>query len=448
MTDLRRADVAHVIHPLTSHGAHSDNGPTIVVEADGAEIVLEDGTRLIDATSGLWCVNVGHGRKEIAAAVAAQMERVSFAHSFAGFASPPSIQLAERLADLLPGDLDAVMFSSGGAEANESAFKLARLVHRLAGAPERDIILSHDRGYHGLATGPGAATGLAQYHVDFPPVVPGYERFPSPYCYRSGDGHPDGGDCAAFHVKGFTDAVERLGAERVAAVIVEPVIGTGGVIVPPDGYMAGLREACDRFGILLISDEVITGFGRTGRWFGCERDGVVPDLLTFAKGVTSGYVPLSGVAAGRKVWDAVHAIPGDRPLMHGYTYAGHPVACAAALANIDIIENEGLVERAAQLAGPFAAALEPLNELPEVGEVRTHGLMAGIELVADKATKERYPASDKRAPRAVAEARKRGVSARPALDDIIVLSPPLITSEAQIERIGAAVHDAIVASQG
>lgn len=446
MTDLRHADVAHVIHPLTSHGAHSDNGPTIVVEADGAEIVLEDGRRLIDATSGLWCVNVGHGRKEITDAVTAQMDRVSFAHSFAGFTSPPPILLAERLADLLPGDLNSVMFSSGGSDANESAFKLARLYHRLAGAPERDLILAHDRGYHGLSAGSGAATGLPQYHVDFP-SAPGFEHFPTPYCYRSGDGHPDGGSCAAFHVKGFTDAVERIGADRVAAVIAEPIIGTGGVIVPPTGYFAGLREACDRLGILLIADEVITGFGRIGYWFGSERDEVVPDLLTMAKGITSGYLPLSAVAAGRKVWDAVHSMPGDRPLMHGYTYAGHPVACAAALANLDIIENEGLVQRVAELAVPFAAALEPLNELPEVGEVRTVGLMAGVELVADKATKESYPASDKRAARAVGETVKRGVSARPGLNDIIVLSPPFISTEAQIEQIGTAVYDGIVASQ-
>jgi adenosylmethionine-8-amino-7-oxononanoate aminotransferase len=446
MTTLEAADVAHLLHPVTSHASHSEKGPTIVVKGSGAEIVLEDGTRLLDGTAGLWCVNVGHGRRQIVDAVAGQMEQIAFAHTFAGFASPPTIRLAERLADILPGDLDAVMFASGGGEANESAFKLARLYWRLQGQPDRQVILSHDRGYHGLSLGATAATGLPQYHVDFPLTASGFEHFPSPYCYRSGDGHPEDGGCASFHADGLARAIERIGPSLVAAVIVEPVLGTGGVLVPPEGYLTEVRAVCDSHGILLISDEVITGFGRTGRWFGTERDGVVPDLLTFAKGVTSGYVPLGGVAVGGRLWDAIHDMPGDRPLMHGFTYSGHPVACAAALANIDILEDESLVDRVRESGRVLADALAPLRDLPSVGDVRIIGLMAAVELVSDKKTRERFPAQEKRAARAVMAARERGLSTRALLDDMLVLSPPFITTDGQLRDAAATLGDAIVAT--
>ena len=447
MTSLAQADVGHLVHPLTGHRAHAAQGPLVVVEGHGSTIVLEDGRELLDGTAGLWCVNVGHGRSEIVDATAKQMKQLAFAPTFGGASNPPAIRLAERLAELLPGDLDAVLFTSGGSEANESAFKLARYYWRMSGQPERTLVLAHDRGYHGLSLGSTSATGLRQYHTDFQPVARDFDHFPSPYCYRSTTPHATGDACADLHVAGLIAAIEAAGSERVAAVIVEPILGTGGVIVPPAGYIAAVRAVCDRYDILMIADEVITGFGRIGYWFGIERDGVVPDLLTFAKGVTSGYLPLGGVAVGRRVWDMLHSIPDDRPLMHGFTYSGHPVTCAAALANLEIIEREALVERVKAAGHHLAARLAPLGDLPGVGEVRSIGLMAGIEMVANPESRERHPSTARRAARVAAAARARGLSSRALLDDIVMLSPPFIITDGEIDRAAAILAEAITVTE-
>jgi adenosylmethionine-8-amino-7-oxononanoate aminotransferase len=287
MSSLAQADVDHLIHPLTGHRGHAEQGPVVVVGGTGSSVVLEDGRTLLDGTAGLWCVNVGHGRAEIANAASTQMERLAFAPTFGGFSTPPAIRLAERLAELLPGDLDAVMFTSGGSEANETAFKLARYHWRISGQPERTLILAHDRGYHGLSLGSTAATGLQQNHTDFQPMARDFDHFPSPYCYRSPTPHATGDDCADLHAALLVAAIEAAGPGRVAAVILEPVLGTGGVIVPPRGYMAAVREICHRYDILMIADEVICGFGRTGEMFGSQTLDIRPDTITMAKAITS-----------------------------------------------------------------------------------------------------------------------------------------------------------------
>jgi putrescine---pyruvate transaminase len=432
---LAQRDVAHMIHPLTRHRQLDETGPVIVVAGNGATVTLDDGRTLVDGSAGLWNVNVGHGRSELAEVARAQMERLAFSPTFGGFSHTPVIALAERLSELAPGDLSAAMFTSGGSESNETAFKLARYYWRLNGKREKLIVLSHDRGYHGLSLAAGSSTRLAQYHGDFGPNAPGFEQIPAPYPYRCSGGTPcDPSDCDVISGRALARRIEELGPENVAAVIAEPVLGTGGVIVPPLGYFANIREVCNRYDVLLIADEVITGFGRTGRMFGVEHENVVPDLMTFAKGVTSGYMPLGGVLVREPIRQALHAVPDDHPLMHGFTYSGHPVACVVALENIDIIGREQLVAQAESRGKYLADRLQDLAALPEVGDIRSRGLMAGVELVANRETRERFPAELGRGGAVSREARNHGLATRPLLDDILLLAPPLIISEEEIDR--------------
>jgi putrescine aminotransferase len=443
-SDLVAADKAHLLHPLTRHGMFLDAGPVLVVAGKGAQVQLADGRWLIDGSAGLWCVNVGHGRAELAKASSDQMLAVAFTPTFGGFSNVPAIRLAERLADLAPGDLEAVFFTSGGSEANESAIKFARYYWRLAGKPSKNVVISHDRGYHGLAHATTAATGLSPYHQDFGPSAPGFTHVAPPYCYRCPAGSADPASCPVDNGQVLSKKIQEIGADNVAAVIVEPVLGTGGVIVPPAGYLRAVREVCDRHGVLMIADEVITGFGRTGRYFGVDRDSVVPDMLTFAKGVSSGYVPLGGVIMRKAIFDAFHEVPNDKPLMHGFTYSGHPVSCAVALANLDIIERERLVPQVAERGLYLRKKLEELRELPYVGDVRSLGLMAGIEIVADKATKERFPSSGLARTASVAKnAREFGLVTRPLLDDILLLAPPFVITEKEIDQAVNALRRSI-----
>ena len=445
---LAQRDVAHVIHPLTRHRQLDDTGPVIVIEGNGATVTLEDGRTLVDGSAGLWNVNVGHGRSELAEVARTQMERLAFSPTFGGFSHEPAIALAERLSQLAPGDLSAAMFTSGGSEANETAFKLARYYWLLNERPEKLIVLSHDRGYHGLSLAAGSATRLSQYHGDFGPNAPGFEQIPAPYPYRCSAGVPcDPDDCDVTSGRALARRIEELGPENVAAVIAEPVLGTGGVIVPPLGYLANVRQICDQYEVLLIADEVITGFGRTGRMFGVEHEDVIPDLMTFAKGVTSGYVPLGGVLVRSFIRQALHSVPDDHPLMHGFTYSGHPVACVVALENIDIIEREQLVAQADNRGKYLAKRLQDLAVLPEVGDIRSRGLMAGVELVADQETRERFPAELGRGGTVSREARNHGLATRPLLDDILLLAPPLITSEEEIDRCVEALAISIEATR-
>jgi putrescine aminotransferase len=434
-------DLAHLIHPLTRHKGLMANGPTIALAGTGVYLTLDDGNRYIDASSGLWCVNVGHGRKELAAAAARQMELLPFSTTFGGFSTEPAIDLAERITALTPDGLSAVMFTSGGSEANETAFKLARRYWALQGKPEKIVILSQERSYHGLAHATTTATRLDPYHPNFGPAADGFDGVPGPYEYRTPAEEWD--DVAS--ARALERKIQELGG-TVAAFIAEPVMGTGGVIVPPDGYLKAVRAVCDRNEVLFIADEVITGFGRTGRTFGVDHDDVVPDLLSFAKGVTSGYIPLGGVVVSDRIWEALHEIPGDEPLMHGFTYSGHPVSCAVALANLDLIEHEGLVEQVADRGRYLASKLEELRELPEVGDVRAKGLMSSVELVADKETKQRYPAGQLRGAAVALALREHGVLTRALLDDILILAPPFIITETEIDQAVSGMAKAIQAT--
>jgi putrescine---pyruvate transaminase len=443
---LADLDIRHVVHPLTNLHAHQSVGPLIWDRGEGISLYDTTGRRYIDAAAGMWNVNVGHGRQELAQVAAAQMSQLEYASSFGGFSNQPSIELAHSVARLTPGDLDTVLFTAGGSEANDSAFKLARLYWKQCGRPQKRTIIGRHMGYHGLTLATTQATGIPRYWQLVEPGVDGFAHVNPPYAYRYGAGMSDEAFVATLAAE-LEATIERLGPETVAAVIAEPVMGTGGVIVPPDDYFPRVHDLCRRYDILLIADEVITGFGRTGRWFAMEHWRVVPDIMTIAKGITSGYIPLGGVILSSRVREPLYADP-TLTLMHGFTYTGHPVACAVGVRNIEIIEGEGLVERAARV-GPYM--LQQLREVggrhASVGEVRGLGMMAGIEFVVDRATRAEAAAADRFAPKVARAAMERGLLCRPMPgSDVLAFSPPLISEEADIDRICDLVDAAIAAA--
>ncbi|HTT95803.1 MAG TPA: aspartate aminotransferase family protein [Solirubrobacterales bacterium] len=443
-------DRANLVHPLTDHSRFtSGTTPLVIVRGEDCELIDERGRRIIDGSSGLWTVNLGHSREDLVEAARRQMSTLPYAATFGGVSSPPAIELAERIVELAPPGLGGVFFVSGGSEANETAIKLARRHWVRAGRPEKAVLIAHRRGYHGLAGVTTTATRLDPYHGDFGPEAPQVVETPVPYPYRCEAGVPcDPDTCPICTGAALQSRIDEVGADRVAAVIVEPVLGSGGVVVPPPGYLGTLREVCDRNEALLIVDEVITGFGRTGSWFASGAQGVSPDLLTFAKGVSGGYVPLGGVVVSDRLWEELRdpaADPGF--LMHGFTHSGHPVACAVGLAVIDAIEREGLLARVEETSELLARLVGPLAELPEVGEVRQAGLMVGIELVADKATRERFAPELARGRAVADEARERGLLTRGLLDDVVCLAPPFVIAPEQLARAVEILAESITATR-
>ena len=338
--ELVARDKAHMVHPVTNLKAVLETGPLVLHRGEGVYLWDTDGNKYIDGFAGLWNVNVGHGRHELAVAAAEQIDEVAFVPTFFGLASPASIDLATKLAEMFPGDLNHIQFTSGGAESNETALKVARYYWYLKGQPDKIKIISRKQGYHGIAMGALAATGIPGYHQGFGPGVPGYVHVSAPYNYRVNEKGLDEAGFVAQLVRELEEMIAREGAETIAAMIGEPVQGAGGVIVPPAAYWNAITSVLKKHNILLISDEVICGFGRTGKMFGMESYGFQPDIASFAKGVTSGYIPLGGVALSDEIFTTM-AEP-DRLFMHGFTYSGHPVACAVGLRNIQIIEDEKL----------------------------------------------------------------------------------------------------------
>jgi adenosylmethionine-8-amino-7-oxononanoate aminotransferase len=442
---LMDADRRHLIHPLHHPKDHAN--ARIFTRGEGAILHTSDGREYIDGLSALWNVNIGHGRKELAAAASAQMEKLAYASAYAGFSNEPAIRLAQRIIGLSYSNMAAAYFTTGGAESNESAFKFARYYWKRMGKPDKVKIISRRYGYHGVTMAAMSATSLPGYQKMFGPLVPEFFQVAPPYPYR----WPGNGDAGIGAADDFEAAINNHGADTIAAIICEPVMGAGGVIVPPPTYFPRLREICDRHGVLLIADEVITGFGRTGKWFALGHWGVEPDLMSFAKGVTSGYLPLGGVMVSKRIHQAIEDAPMDEKFMHAATYSGHPVCCAVGLANIDIIERDGLVERARVQGDRFRKGLETLLSLPAVGEVRGIGMLAAIELVEDKGSKK--PALGLGG-KVVAEAGKRGLIMRqrggadgpPASGDSLCLAPPLMTPEGTLDRIVQIVGDSIVAA--
>jgi putrescine---pyruvate transaminase len=435
---LYELDRTHWLHPQGDLGAPPGTIPQLIM-AGGSGATLTDaaGREYIDGMASLWNVNVGYGRTELAEAAAEQMKTLAFSSAYGGFGTAPAIELAAKLAELAPGDLEVTFFASGGAEANDTAYKIARLYWQLRGEPERVNIVSRLRDYHGLTYGATSATGLANFWKGFAPLAPGFLHAPAPDPYRfSGEG-----SAGAAYAKALEDVVLKAGPSTVAAVVAEPVQGAGGAIVPPADYFPLVRKICDKYGLLLIADEVITGFGRTGRWFGLEHWNVQADVMIFAKGVTSGYLPLSGVMLTRSVHETLKTLKG--PLWHAFTYSGHPTACAVGLRNLQILEEEHLVKRAAEKGAYLQTRLQDLRPHEIVGDVRGLGLIGGVELVRDRTTKESFDPSLGAARRVCLSALEQGVIFRPLAGDVVAMSPPFVISDEQIDRMVMVLGTAI-----
>jgi len=440
-TSLDALDRAHLVHGFGSPAVTEREGTLRIVRGEGVHVFDDAGRSYLDAMSSLWNVNVGHGRVEIADAMAEQARRIAYVPTLLGFSSEPAIRLAARIAALTPEGLEHVVFTSGGSESNESVIRLVRLHWRLRGKPEKIGIVALTRAYHGSSTGAASLTGLPTFHTHYEPMLPEVRRIARPHCRRCELGltYPS---CALACADMLEEIVAREGADKIGAVIAEPVQGVGGVIAPPFGWFERLRAVCDRHDILLVVDEVITGFGRLGAPFGIQHTSVTPDLLVFAKGVTSGYAPLGGVVLHERLYRTLVDAGDGFTLHHGFTYSGHPVACAAGLANLDVIEREGLVAAVATLAPYFRERLASLGDLPVVAEVRAAGLMGAVEL-RDPSTGEPFPDAARVPARVRAAALARGIIVR-AGADVIVLCPPFIVTHAQIDEIVAVLREAIV----
>ncbi len=435
LDEIQRLDRAHVIHPITEFRKQEKSGSKIFVGGRGIELTLADGRTVIDGFSGLFNISVGHGRTEIADAVAAQMRKLAYYPSFWDFGNEPAARLAAKLVSLLPQDrhLNHVLFHSGGSEANEANFRFARLYHGLRGKQSKAKIISRRWAFHGVTRGAGTATGILAYHM-FVQQDASHAYFAPPYCYRCEFGKTYPG-CALECAQDLETTIKQEGADTVAAVVIEPVMGTGGMIVPPPEYFGPIQEICKRHDVLLILDEVVTGFGRTGNWFAMEHWNIKPDLLSLAKGISSGYLPLSASVLSDHVYETIRdQMPAGIPLMFGLTYNNHPTCCAAGLANIEIIEREGLVENAREVGAYLLERLrQAFGKSPIVGEIRGAGMLAAIEIVRDQTTKEPFPNFED-PPRIVAAAFERGLIAR-AMFQCVALSPPLISTKADIDRM-------------
>jgi len=441
VTEKTQSDLAHLIHPLYHPSDHQK--PRIWVEGNGAILKDMDGTEVIDGLSGLWNVNVGHGRRELAEAAMQQMSTLAYCSSYTGASNLPVIELAERLSHYTYPSINSFYFTSGGAESTESSIKTARFYWKVQGKPDKVKIISRQLGYHGLTMAAMSATGMPEYWQMFGPLVPNFVHIESPYPYRftGGDEHTSPGVAAANLLE---EAILREGPDTVAAFIAEPVQGAGGVIAPQDDYFARIRDICNQYDVLLISDEVITGFGRTGTWFGLEHWDIEPDIMQFAKGITSGYIPLGGIGVSDKVKKAIDETPADKRWMHAYTYSGHPTCCAVALANLKIIDEEGLVQRAAEMGNRLHEGLHTMDDMDHVGNIRGIGMMAAVELVEDKATKQPFPASAKYGTRVGQELMQRGLYTR-MRGDTICLAPPFVITVEQIDQIVEIVRESLKA---
>ena len=422
-------DQEHLIHPLHSPAAHV--GGKVWVRGEGAELIDANGDRYIDGLSGLWNNTAGHGCRELVDAAAAQMAELPYASGYSGSTNPRAIELAERLAAITYPNVNRFYFTSGGGESSDSNFKMARYYWKLRGKPDKTKVISRQWGYHGVTLAAMSATGITAYWPMFEPRVPGFVHIPSPYPYRYEA--PAGESQGVAAANELEQAILREGPDTVAMFLAEPVQGAGGVIVPQDDYFPRIREICDRYDVLLASDEVITGFGRTGKMFGLEHWGVKPDLIQFAKAITSGYFPLGGIGVSDEIADVMDAA--DTPWMHAYTYSAHPVGCAIGVAMLDVIERDGYPEMAAAKGKRLLVHLkDALADHPHVGDVRGLGLMCAVEFVRDRATKEEFDAAEKVGPRINQATMDRGMFSR-VRGDVYYLAPPVTTSEAQLDRM-------------
>ncbi len=439
---LHQQDRTHLYHGFTPLSLQQNKGVPIFVKGQGVYLWDTAGKRYIDGLASLWNVHVGHGRKEINRAVAAQMDKLAFAPTLIGPTAVPTVELAAKLVKIAPKGLTRVIFTSGGSEANETLIRLTRAYWKAKGKPGKTKFISLNQAYHGSSSGAASLGGIPVFNNQMEPGLPGMIHMARPYCYRCelGKSYPACQiDCAAE----LERIIQREGADTIGAFITEPIQGVGGVIIPPAEWLPKIREICTKYDILMACDEVITGFGRTGSMFASAGFGVTPDVLISAKGVTSGYLPLGLVLFKEEIFQTFMATGDDYAFWHGYTYTGHPTVCAAGLANLEIIEREKLVQKAREQGKYLKKKLATLRSLPIVGDIRSHGLIAAIELVKDSATKEMFPAELQIARKVWERALDNGVICRVAGANNIALCPPLIITKEQIDELVTTIGDAI-----
>ncbi|WP_425404129.1 aspartate aminotransferase family protein [Hwanghaeella sp.] len=440
--ELKRLDMAHHWHPFTDTKAlHKEGGARVITRAEGCYLYDGDGHKLLDGMAGLWCVNVGYGRQELAETAYRQMLELPYYNTFFKTATPPAIELSAKVASLLGDNFHHIFYSNSGSEANDTVLRMVRHYWNLKGQPNKKTIISRWNAYHGSTVAGASLGGMKPMHKQADLPIPGITHVMQPHWFQEaeqGETPEDFGKRAAHAIE---QRILELGPENVAAFIGEPVQGAGGVVIPPSTYWPEVQKICQKYDLLLIADEVICGFGRTGSWFGHQTLGIKPDLIPMAKGMSSGYLPISAVAVSDKVSETLFEKGGE--FYHGYTYSGHPAACAVALRNIEIMEREHLVEKVHNETGPYLAeALATLRDHPLVGETRTLGLLGAVEICKNKETRERFADLGKVGTMCRDHIMERNAISR-ACGDTMVVSPPLIIEKGQIDDLVAALRGAL-----
>jgi putrescine aminotransferase len=440
--EIQTLDSAHFMHPFTDHGDLATRGARVIVKSDDIYIWDSEGKKMLDAMSGLWCVNVGYGRKELAQAAFDQMMTLPFYNSFFQTTNVPAVKLAAKLASLAPkvGDrsFEHVFYSSSGSESNDSNVRMVRRYWDLLGQPQRKVIISRNNAYHGSTMAGASLGGMSGMHAQGDLPIPNISHIEQPYFFEKGKPGESADEFGVRAAGWLEEKIRQIGAEKVAAFIAEPIQGAGGVIIPPATYWPEIQRIVDKYGILLISDEVICAFGRLGHWFAYEKFGYKPDLVTFAKAVTSGYIPLGGVMVGNRLAKVLIEKGGE--FNHGYTYSGHPVACAVALANLEIMEREQLPRRVKDDIGPYLAqGFEKLFDHPLVGVAETCGFTGGLVLVKNKATREHFAEALAVGMVCRGHCFRNGLIMR-AVGDRMIIAPPLTMTHAQIDEMLALIR--------
>jgi L-2,4-diaminobutyrate transaminase len=445
---LDQWDREHFFHPSTHLGQHArgESPNRIVTGASGVFIEDRDGNRLLDAFAGLYCVNVGYGRMEIAEAIAKQAKELAYYHSYVGHGTEASITLAKMVLERAPKSMSKVYFGLGGSDANETNVKLVWYYNNILGRPAKKKIISRWRGYHGSGLMTGSLTGLASFHNKFDLPLPQVVHTEAPYYYRRPDLSMSEADFTAFCADELEKLIAREGADTIAAFIGEPVLGTGGIVPPPAGYWEAIQKVLKKHDILLIADEVVTGFGRLGSMFGSDHYGIEPDIITIAKGLTSAYAPLSGSIIGKKMWEVLmRGTDENGPIGHGWTYSAHPIGAAAGVANLKLVDSLGLVENARETGAYFVKAMKAaVGAHPHVGDVRGEGMLCAVEFVEDREKRAFYDPAKKVGPAVTAALLKRGVIGRAMPQgDILGFAPPLCLTRAEADEIVGKTAEAV-----
>lgn len=440
--EIQALDNAHHLHPFTKHHELREHGPRVISRGEGVYIYDGHGARILDGMAGLWCVQLGYGRQELVDAAAETMKSLSYYNHFFQTTTPQAAMLADLIAQKTPDGLDQILFGSSGSEANDAAIKMIWYFWNLQGRPEKKAIIGRERAYHGSTVAGASLSGLPFMQGIFDLPLPRFHHVaPTPHYYEYANDGESEEEFALRCAKAVEDKILELGPDNVAAFIGEPVMGAGGLMPPPKGYWREIESICKKYDVLLWSDEVICGFGRTGSWFGCQTYGFTPDIMTMAKGITSGYVPLSAVAMNKRMSDAI--INADSEMAHGYTYSGHPVACAVAIRNISLIDELDLTgSTGKEVASYFQQQLSTLDDHPLVGQTRGVGFLGAVELVKNKQTRERFSPAGKAGVVCRDHCFETGVVMR-AVGDSMFLCPPLVITKSEIDELVTLVRKAL-----